>query len=110
MSAAESTTGRAYIAGAFEHPTRLATEQSIAQLHAEVARGALLDAGLGIRDVDAYYTADAPGLGPIAIVEHLAINPRIVASTDVAGPSYLLHANHAAPTTAAGHCQHALVI
>jgi acetyl-CoA C-acetyltransferase len=109
MSAAESTTGRAYIAGAFEHPTRIATEQSVAQLHAEVAQGALLDAGLSIGDVDAYYTADAPGLGPMAIVEHLGIKPRIVDSTDVGGSSYLLHVNHAAQAIAAGKCNVALI-
>jgi acetyl-CoA C-acetyltransferase len=33
--------GHACIAGAFEHPTRLAADKSVAQLHAEVANGAL---------------------------------------------------------------------
>ena len=37
--------GKAYIAGAFEHPTRKADDKSVAQLHAEVAKGALEDAG-----------------------------------------------------------------
>src|SRR3981189_2343122 len=106
---AESTTGRAYIAGAFEHPTRIATEQSVAQLHAEVAQGALLDAGLSIGGGAPYYTADAPGLGPMAIVEHLGIKPRIVDSTDVGGSSYLLHVNHAALAIAAGKCSVALI-
>src|SRR5437867_2502686 len=32
--------GKAYIAGAFEHPTRKADDKSVPQLHAEVARGA----------------------------------------------------------------------
>ena len=31
----------ACIAGAWEHPTRRADDKSVAQLHAEVARGAL---------------------------------------------------------------------
>jgi acetyl-CoA C-acetyltransferase len=101
--------GGAYVVGAFEHPTRLATDKSIAQLHAEVARGALEDAGLGIGDVDAFFTADAPGLGPIAIVEHLGIKPKIVDSTDVGGSSYLLHVNHAALAIAAGKCSVALI-
>ncbi len=43
----------ACIAGAWEHPTRRADDKSVAQLHAEVARGALADAGLSLRDVDA---------------------------------------------------------
>src|SRR5215207_2730090 len=50
-------TGKAYIAGAFEHPTRKAPDKSIAQLHAEVAKGALADAGLTKDDVDGYFCA-----------------------------------------------------
>ena len=38
--------GKAYIAGIFEHPTRHAPDKSTAQLHAEVAKGAIEDAGL----------------------------------------------------------------
>ena len=109
MFTSSAQRGGAYVVGAFEHPTRLATDKSIAQLHAEVARGALEDAGLGIGDVDAFFTADAPGLGPIAVVEHLGIKPKIVDSTDVGGSSYLLHVNHAALAIAAGKCSVALI-
>ena len=35
-----SLKGKAYIAGAYEHPIRRADDKSVAQLHAEVARGA----------------------------------------------------------------------
>ncbi len=57
--------GKAYIAGAFEHPTRHAPDKTVAQLHAEVALGALADAGLTRDDVDGYFCAgDAPGPGP----------------------------------------------
>ena len=53
---------KAYIVGAFEHPTRLAMDKSVAQLHAECAKGALEDAGLTKDDVDGYFCAgDAPG-------------------------------------------------
>ncbi|MDU6377696.1 MAG: thiolase domain-containing protein, partial [Bradyrhizobium sp.] len=44
--------GKAYIAGIYEHPTRHAPDKSTAQLHAEVAKGALEDAGLSAKDVD----------------------------------------------------------
>ncbi|MGY3409127.1 hypothetical protein ACVWZV_005240 [Bradyrhizobium sp. GM5.1] len=37
--------GKAYIAGIYEHPTRHAPDKSTAQLHAEVAKGAIEDAG-----------------------------------------------------------------
>jgi hypothetical protein len=35
----------AYIVGAYEHPTRKADDKSLAQLHADVAKGALEEAG-----------------------------------------------------------------
>ena len=64
-----SFTPKGYIAGAFEHPTRRATDKSLPQLHAEVAKGALADAGLSMSDVDGYFCAgDAPGLGAMSMV------------------------------------------
>ena len=54
--------GKAYIAGIYEHPTRHAPDKSTAQLHAEVAKGAIEDAGLTKADIDGYFCAgDAPG-------------------------------------------------
>ena len=50
-----SLKGKAYIVGACEHPTRKASDKSVALLHAECAKGALEDAGLTKDDVDAYY-------------------------------------------------------
>ena len=62
-----SLKGAGYIVGAWEHPTRKATDKSVTLLHAECAKGALDDAGLTKDDVDAYYCAgDAPGLGPMS--------------------------------------------
>ena len=55
-----------------QHPTRLATDISLAQIHAQVAKGALDDAGLSKDDVDGYFCAgDAPGLGPMSMVEYM---------------------------------------
>ena len=63
--------GMAYIAGAFEHPTRKAPDKSVAALHAECAKGALEDAGLTFADVDGYFCAgDAPG-GVLSMVDYL---------------------------------------
>ena len=50
-----SIKARACIVGAYEHPTRLAPDKSVAQLHAESAIGALKDAGLSLSDVDGYF-------------------------------------------------------
>jgi acetyl-CoA C-acetyltransferase len=102
--------GKAYLAGIFEHPTRKATDKSVAQLHAECAKGALDDAGLSLADVDAYFCAsDAPGLGPLNMADYLGIHARHVDSTDTGGSSYLIHVAHAAQAIAAGKCKVALI-
>ncbi len=70
-----SLKGAAYIAGAFEHPTRKAPDKSVALLHAECALGALKDAGLSKDDVDGYFCAgDAPGMGPINMIDYMNLN------------------------------------
>src|SRR6266851_3283072 len=72
-----TTNGKAYIAGVYEHPTRKADDISLAQLHAEVAKGALEDAGLTKGDVDGYFCAgDAPGLGPLSMADYLGLELR----------------------------------
>ena len=105
-----SIKGRAFIAGAYEHPTRKAPDKTVAQLHAECARGALRDAGLTLADVDAYFCAgDAPGLGPINMIDYMGIKPSHIDSTDTGGSSYLVHVAHAAAAIAAGKCNVALI-
>jgi acetyl-CoA C-acetyltransferase len=102
--------GRACIVGAYEHPTRKAPDKTVAQLHAECARGALEDAGLSLADVDGYFCAgDSPGLGPINMVDYLGLKVRHVDSTDTGGSAYLLHVSHAAQAIAAGKCNVALI-
>ena len=104
---------KACIAGAYEHPTRKAPDKTVAQLHAECARGALLDAGLTLQDVDGYFCAgDAPGMGANNMADYLGLDARKLRhldSTDSGGSSYLLHVAHAAEAIAAGHCSVALI-
>ena len=101
---------KACIAGAFEHPTRKAPDKTVAQLHAESARGALQDAGLSLKDVDAYFCAgDAPGLGGLSMADYIGIHPRHIDSTDTGGSSYLIHVAHAAQAIAMGKCNVALI-
>ena len=105
-----SLSGAACIAGAYEHPTRHAPAKSLAQLHGEVALGAVADAGLTLDDVDGFFCAgDAPGLGPISMVDYLNLKVRHVDSTDTGGSSYLIHVAHAVQAIAAGKCNVALV-
>ncbi|GAA0828264.1 MAG: acetyl-CoA acetyltransferase [Cupriavidus sp.] len=102
--------GKAYIVGAYEHPTRKAPDKTVAQLHAESAKGALEDAGLTLADVDGYFCAgDAPGLGMVNMVDYLGLNARHVDSTEMGGSSYIAHVSHAAQAIAAGKCNVALI-
>jgi len=99
------------IVGAFEHPTRRADGKSLAQLHAEVAAGALADAGLTLDDIDGYLCAgDAPGMGPMSMAQYLGLrNLRFLDSTETGGSSYLFHLQHAMHAIALGKCSVALI-
>jgi acetyl-CoA C-acetyltransferase len=102
--------GKAYIVGAYEHPTRKAPDKSVAQLHAECAKGAIEDAGLKNTDIDGYFCAgDAPGLGGLNMVNYMGLKVRHIDSTDTGGSSYLLHVAHAAQAIALGKCNVALI-
>ncbi|MEC9216867.1 MAG: thiolase domain-containing protein [Pseudomonadota bacterium] len=105
-----SINGKAYIAGAYEHPTRKATDKSLAQLHAECAKGALADAGLTKDDVDGYFCAgDAPGLGALSMADYMGLKLRHIDTTETGGSSYVIHVAHAAAAIAAGKCSVALI-
>ncbi|MDC0399737.1 thiolase domain-containing protein [Alphaproteobacteria bacterium] len=105
-----SINGKAYIAGVYEHPTRKAVDKSLAQLHAESALGALADAGLTKDDVDGYFCAgDAPGLGPLSLVDYMGLNLKHMDATETGGSSYVLHVGHAAEAIAMGKCSVALI-
>ncbi len=105
-----SRTSKAYIAGIYEHPTRKAVDQTIPQLHAEVAIGALADAGLTLDDVDGYFCGgDAPGLGGISMAEYMGLNLKYTDSTETGGSSYVIHVGHAVNAIAMGKCSVALI-
>jgi acetyl-CoA C-acetyltransferase len=105
-----SIKGKACIVGAYEHPLRKAPDKSVAQLHAEVAKGALEDAGLTKNDIDGYFCAgDAPGANVWSMANYMNLKLRHVDSTDMGGCSYLVHVAHAAQAIAAGKCNVALV-
>src|SRR4051794_36471158 len=102
--------GAAYIAGAFEHPLRLIPDKSVAQVHAEVAAGALADAGLTFADVDGYFCAgDAPGMGAIGMADYMGLKLKHTDSTETGGSSYLVHVGHAMEAIHAGKIDVALV-
>jgi acetyl-CoA C-acetyltransferase len=105
-----SLNGSAAIVGAYEHPTRQADGLSVLRLHADVAKGALADAGLSKSDIDGYFCAgDAPGLGTATVAEYLGLKLRHVDSTESGGSAPILHVAHAAAAIAAGRCNVALI-
>src|ERR1700749_1429382 len=105
-----SLKGAAYIAGAWEHPTRKAPDKSIAQLHAECARGALADAGLTKDDIDGYFCAgDAPGMGATSMADYMGLKLRHLDTTETGGSSPILHVSHAAQAIAMGKSDIALI-
>jgi len=105
-----SIKGKAYIVGIYEHQTRKADDKSIAQLHAESAKDAIADAGLTKADIDGYFCAgDAPGLGPLSMVDYMGLKLRHMDATDCGGSSYLIHVGHAAEAIALGKCSIALI-
>ena len=93
-------TDSVYVAGAFEHPTREAPDTSTEQLHAEVARGALADAGLRKDSVDGFLTAGVPeyeqAFTAQMMADYLGLDVAFTDTTDVGGSSYLSHVGHAA--------------
>ncbi len=105
-----SLNGSACIAGIYEHPTRKADGLSVLRLHADVAKGALEDAGLTRDDVDGYFCAgDAPGLGTTTVAEYLGLKLSHVDSTECGGSAPILHVAHAAAAIKAGRCNVALI-
>jgi acetyl-CoA C-acetyltransferase len=105
--------GAARIVGAFEHPRREIPDRTVAQIHHEVAVGALADAGLGFEDVDGYFCDGmAPGFGPLGITDYLGLaggQLRYLDTTETGGSSYLSHVGHAAAAIATGACRVALI-
>jgi acetyl-CoA C-acetyltransferase len=105
-----SRTAKAYIAGAFEHPTRKATDKTLQMLHAEVAIGALKDAGLTMQDVDGYFCdGSTPGLGGMTLAEYMGLNLTYTDTTETGGSSYCVHVGHAMQAISQGKCKIALV-
>jgi acetyl-CoA C-acetyltransferase len=105
-----SINGKAYVLGVYEHPTRKADDKSLAQLHAESAKGALEDAGLTFKDVDGYFCAgDAPGLGGLSMIDYMGLKLRHMDTTETGGSSYVIHVAHAAEAIAIGKCDVALI-
>lgn len=104
---------RAFIAGVHEYPDRNVPGKSTFQLHAEVAREALRDAGLSKDNVDGYLTAFLPeegdGFSSLLMADFLGLDISFTDTTDIGGSSYVSHVAHAASAIQNGKCDVALV-
>ncbi|MFJ6634505.1 thiolase C-terminal domain-containing protein [Streptomyces sp. NPDC091376] len=79
-------------------------------LHAQAARRALADSGLGRDMVDGLASAGLGTLAPAEVAEYLGLRPRWVDSTAVGGATWEVMAAHAADAIAAGHANAVLLV
>lgn len=79
-------------------------------LHAQAARRALADSGLGRDMVDGLASAGLGTLAPAEVAEYLGLRPRWVDSTSVGGATWEVMAAHAADAIAAGHANAVLLV
>ncbi|MFJ8634001.1 thiolase C-terminal domain-containing protein [Streptomyces sp. NPDC093568] len=79
-------------------------------LHAQAARRALADAGLGREVVDGFASAGLGTLAPVEVAEYLGLRPTWVDSTSVGGATWEVMAGHAADAIAAGHARAVLLV
>ena len=102
-----SVRGQVAIVGAAE-TTRLGVipDVSTVELHADAARNAMADCGIGPGQIDGVACA---GLSPVAVAHHLGITPRYLDGTQVGGCSFMLHVRHAAAALVEGMCDTVLV-
>ncbi len=104
----------AYIAGVFEHPRREIPELSTPRVHAEVAIGALADAGLEPADIDGYLCDGSQNFRPVAfgvlsMADYLGLRCTYLDATETGGSAPVVHVAHAAAAIAAGRCHAVLV-
>lgn len=97
----------AAIVGVYEHSTRYAPDKSEALIMAESIMGALDDAGLTKKDVDALFSAG--GMTGMNLVDYLNMEPTWVDFTQVGGGSFEFHLSHAATAIAAGRINCAVI-
>ncbi|MGW6021491.1 thiolase C-terminal domain-containing protein [Streptomyces sp. NPDC055099] len=79
-------------------------------LHAQAARRALADSGLGREVIDGIASAGLGTLAPVEVAEYLGLKPRWVDSTSVGGATWEVMAGHAADAIAAGRANAVLLV
>ncbi len=107
-----SIRGEAAIAGIYEHPQREIPDKSTAQVHAEVIKGALSDAGLAKDDVDSLLLTGPGTMATVSMADYLGMSGGQLSyldSTQIGGSSYVAHVGHAAAAIAEGKAEVAVI-
>lgn len=76
------------------------------ELHADAARRALAECGLGVKDIDGMASA---AISPVAVAHYLGVEPEYVDSTWIGGCSFVNHLRHASAAIASGLCTTVLI-
>jgi acetyl-CoA acetyltransferase len=101
----------AVIIGAYEIPERIIPNTDLVTVFETAARGAILDAAIDPRSIDALFLTNMPGRLPAqTLAEHLGIEPRWSDSTGLGGATSLVDVHHAIAAIRAGYCNVALVV
>ncbi len=107
---AEGISGEVAIVGAATAGVGWETQESVAEMMAQAAVGALDDAGLGVRDVDGVFAVTPYYWMPsVTLADQLGIEPRATDSTNIGGASVVAHVGHAVRAIASGQCDVAVV-
>jgi acetyl-CoA acetyltransferase len=97
------------IVGAAESDLGKVPGKTAVELQAQAARGALLDAGLKLQDVDAVFAHTDDRFSSLQLSEYLGIRPRFTDTSNVGGMSNIMHVRHAMAAIQAGLCEVALI-
>lgn len=101
--------GACAIVGAAESDLGKVPGKTAVELQAQAARGALLDAGLKLQDVDAVFAHTDDRFSSLQLSEYLGIRPRFTDTSNVGGMSNIMHVRHAMAAIQAGLCEVALI-
>lgn len=97
------------IVGAAESDLGKVPGKTAVELQAQAARGAILDAGLRLQDVDAVFAHTDDRFSSLQLSEYLGIRPRFTDTSNVGGMSNIMHVRHAMAAIQAGLCNVALI-
>lgn len=97
------------IVGAAESELGKVPGMSALEMQAQAAQRALLDAGLGLQEVDGVFAHTDDKFSGLQLAEYLGIRPSYIDSTNVGGMSNVLHIRHAMAAIEAGMCSVALI-